>query len=195
MAKPPFARAEDVFTLGGKATPHNDPYQRFRTYMTFWLVTLLALMAILSPMLWLRPSPRDKRLITLRRHASQAGIAVKLTEPPLYNPPGGLISYRYAYAPQCPGPHFLLVRDAYASAALKPAYNGWRWRIEPLRPLSDEAGRRLEEALEQLPGDVLVLESTRMALSFWWGESLSVEQFSQPTKALTALREALGRLP
>lgn len=160
--------------------------------MTFWLVTLLALMAILSPMLWLRPSPRDKRLITLRQHAGQAGIAVKFTESPLYDPPGGLISYRLAYPPQRPGPHFLLVRDAYASAALKPAYNGWRWRIEPLRPLTDEANQRLAQALEHLPEDALVLESTRMALSFWWGESLTVEQFTQRIEALIALREALA---
>lgn len=160
--------------------------------MTFWLVILFTMMAVLSPLLWLRPSPRDKRLLVLRQYAGRDGVVVKFTQSPLYNPPAALIGYRYRYPQQRPGPRFVMVRDAYASAVLNPAYDGWRWRIEPYRPLSEEAKQYLEQVLESLPGDALVLESTQTALSFWWEESLSVEQFKQSNEALTSLRDALA---
>lgn len=159
--------------------------------MTFWLVTLLAMLTIASPVLWLRPSLRDKRLGLLRQAASRGGVEVKFAKPPLHAPPGGLISYRWAYAANRPGPIFVLVRDAYASEALKPFVAGWRWRIEPLRPLSADARRCLERALECLPEDALVLESGRRHLTLWWGESLDMSHFACCQEALAAVRDAL----
>ena len=85
-----------------------------------------------------------------------------------------------------------MVRDEYASEALKPFIEGWRWRIEPLRPLSHEARHYLEQALAALPDDALVLESERIHLTLWWGESLEVEAFATPRVALMAARDALA---
>lgn len=160
--------------------------------MTFWLVTLFAMLAILSPVLWLRPTRRDRRLGQLRQHARQAGIAVKFAKPPLHAPPAGLVSYRWTYAQSRPGPHFVLVRDTHASEALKPFVDGWRWRIEPLRPLPEAARECLEQALAQLPDDALVLESARGSLTLWWGESLEVARFVSCQEALAAARDALA---
>ena len=120
------------------------------------------------------------------------GIAVRFAKPPLHAPPGGLVSYRWRYPQAEPGPLFVLVRDEYASEALKPFIEGWRWRIEPLRPLSREARHCLEQALAVLPEDALVLESERIHLALWWGESLEVEAFAAPQVALMAARDALA---
>lgn len=160
--------------------------------MTFWLVTLFVFLAMLSPIMWLRPSRRDRRLGLLRQHARQTGVAVKFAKPPLHAPPGGLVSYRWSYPQAQPGPVFLLARDDYASEALKPFVEGWRWRIEPLRPLSSEARQCLEQALVALPEDALVLESERIYLTLWWGESLDVAQFSDCQAAVTTARDALS---
>ena len=160
--------------------------------MTFWLVTLLAMLAILSPVLMLRPSRRDQRLGVLRQHARQVGVGVKIAKSPLHDPPGGLISYRWRYSQAHPGPVFVLVRDSHASSALKPFDGAWRWRIEPLRPLSREAAAALETLVALLPDDALVLESERGALTLWWGESFGVEKFDQCNEAMAALRDTLA---
>lgn len=163
--------------------------------MTFWLVTLFVFLAMLSPIMWLRPSRRDRRLGLLRQHARQAGIGVKFAKPPLHAPPGGLVSYRWSYAQTQPGPVFLLVREDYASEALKPFIEGWRWRVEPLRPLSSEARQSLLKALASLPEDALVLESERVYLTLWWGESLDIEEFTDCQAALATVRDALSGSP
>lgn len=163
--------------------------------MTFWLVTLFVFLAMLSPIMWLRPSRRDRRLGLLRQHARQTGIGVRFAKPPLHAPPGGLVSYRWSYPQTQPGPLFLLVRDDYASEALRPFIEGWRWRIEPLRPLSSEARQYLEQALAALPEDALVLESERIHLTLWWGESLDVAGFTDCQAALAAARDALVDFP
>ncbi|GHA90214.1 hypothetical protein [Modicisalibacter luteus] len=173
--------------------------------MTFWLVTVLAMLAILSPVLMLRPSRRDQRLGMLRQHARQAGISVKIAKPPLHDPPGGLVSYRWRYPQAHPGPLFVLVRAAYASTALKPFDTEWRWRIEPLRPLSQDTAMELARLVARLPEDALVLESERGALTLWWRESLSLEAFEACDKAMGEVRDRLasphaekglsGRLP
>lgn len=160
--------------------------------MTFWLVTLFAVLVMLSPVLWLQPSRRDQRLSQLRQYAGQVGVEVKFAKPPLHSPPGGLISYRWSYAPTRPGPIFLLVRDAHASDVLKPFIAGWRWRIEPLRPLTSDTQRWLEHALATLPEDALVVESDRHRLTLWWGESLDKESFVACQQVLAAVREALS---
>lgn len=160
--------------------------------MLFWLVTLLAILVILSPALMLRPSRRDQRLGALRQHARRAGIGVKFAKPPLHDPPGGLVSYRWAYPQSQPGPVFLLVHNTYASEALKPFNEEWRWRIEPLRPLSEVARNALASVLADLPQDALVLESERSALTLWWCESLNAAAFESWEEKVAAMRDALA---
>ena len=126
--------------------------------MAFWLVTLFAMLAILSPVMWLRPSRRDRRLGELRQQARQKGVGVKFAKPPLHSPPPGLVSYRWSYSQSRPGAYFVLVREEHASEALKPLSaecREWRWRIEPLRPLPASLAARLEEELARLPEDAV----------------------------------------
>ncbi|KXS39544.1 MAG: hypothetical protein AWU55_526 [Halomonadaceae bacterium T82-2] len=160
--------------------------------MTFWLVLGLTLLAMLSPVVWLRPSPRDRRLVGLREAARAAGVSVHFGKPPLHAPEGGLVAYRWRYPQTRPGPRFVAVRDSHASEALKPCGEGWRWRIEPLRPFSAQQGRAFDETLAQLPGDALVLESTRDFLWLWWRESQGAQTFDTLASPVATLRDALA---
>lgn len=162
--------------------------------MTFWLVLGLALLAMLSPVVWLRPSPRDRRLVGLREAAREAGVSVHFGKPPLHEPEGGVVAYRWRYPQTRPGPRCVAVRATHASEALRPCdeAEGWRWRIEPLRPLTVGQRDALAAALAPLPADALVLESTRDFLWLWWRESQSAAAFDALDARLGTLRDALA---
>ncbi|MFC3282476.1 preprotein translocase subunit YajC [Litchfieldella rifensis] len=143
-----------------------------------WLIIIVLMLLVISPMLWLRPSSSQRRLGKLRDEAIKAGAKVKLGKPPLHEASSSMPCYRWLYPPQRPGPHFLLVRNAEASESLKEFRPGWRWRVEPLRPLPDAVDARLGELLTRLPEDALVIESDRDALTLWWWESQGGERFT-----------------
>ncbi|WP_458524756.1 preprotein translocase subunit YajC [Onishia taeanensis] len=159
-----------------------------------WLIMLLVLGLMLSPIMWLRPSPRQQRTGRLREVANEAGIRVRLSESPLHEA-GKMVSYRWMFPAEHPGPRFVLVREAVASEALKPCREGWRWRIEPLRPLPGETMARLEAALAELPEDATVVESSRDALTLWWKESLGVDAFERHRDNLSSLHHHLAGRP
>lgn len=160
-----------------------------------WLIIVLVLMFVIAPVMWLKPSPRQARVSRLRTAATQEGVTVKLAKPPLHEVRGTMPSYRWTYPPQRPGPRFMLVRNEKASEALKTFRPGWRWRIEPLRPLPAAAEDHLVTLLERLPQDALVLESDREALTMWWYESQQGERFVAYAQNFAALRDALAGRP
>ncbi|WP_136254246.1 preprotein translocase subunit YajC [Onishia niordana] len=159
-----------------------------------WLIIALVIGLMLSPMMWLRPSSQQKRMGRLRQAVTNAGVKVKLGDSPLHEG-GRMASYRWMYPGEYPGPRFVLVREAVASDALKPFMHGWRWRIEPLRPLPGEALAMLELALGELPVDAQVVESSRDALTLWWGESLGADAFEHHRENLSSLQQHLAGRP
>lgn len=160
-----------------------------------WVVIAIALMLMISPVLWLKPSPRQRRIVPLRNAARKAGVTVKLEKPPLHGETVAMPGYRWDYPVERPGPRFVLVRDAEASEALKPYLAGWRWRIEPLRPLPESARKPLEALLMRLPQDALVLESSEHGITLWWWESQNAERFGTYLEDFRRLRDALTGLP
>ncbi|PRY61666.1 hypothetical protein B0H98_11166 [Vreelandella songnenensis] len=159
-----------------------------------WLIIGFILMFVMAPVLWLKPSPRQKRQGRLRARAAEQGASVKLEKPPLHHFKGMMPAYRWPYPQAKPGPDFLLVRDSNASSALEAYCAGWRWRIAPLRALPESAEQVLKELLERLPQDALVVESTPMGLTLWWWESQAAERFSVYADAFKQLRSMLGGL-
>jgi hypothetical protein len=89
----------------------------------------------------------------------------------------------------------MMVRKNQGSEALKPFSHGWRWRIEPLRPLTGKAKSCLEALLTRLPQDALVLESSPSALTLWWWESQDAGRFSTYLEDFAALRDVLKGRP
>ncbi|WP_163560149.1 preprotein translocase subunit YajC [Halomonas sp. NO4] len=160
-----------------------------------WVVIAIALMLMVSPVLWLKPSPRQRRIVPLRKAAREAGVTVKLEKPPLHGETTAMPGYRWDYPVERPGPRFVLVRDSEASEALKPCLAGWRWRIEPLRPLPQAAQAPLEALLTRLPQDALVLESSEHGITLWWWESQNAERFGTYLDDFRRLRESLAGHP
>ncbi|MDZ7853561.1 MAG: preprotein translocase subunit YajC [Halomonas sp.] len=160
-----------------------------------WVIIFIAVMLVISPVLWLKPNPRQKRVAQMRTAMSRAGVTVKLDKPPFHEARGVMPHYRWPYPPQQPGPDFTLVRDVEAGPALKPFRHGWYWRFEPLRPLPEAAEAPLEALLTRLPLDAKVLESNRAALGLWWWESQDAERFSSYLEDFAALRDALAGHP
>lgn len=157
-----------------------------------WVVIVLVLLLMISPVLWLRPSPRQRRLVPLRNAANKAGVQVVLEKPPLHGVDTAMPGYRWSYPTDAPGPRFLLVRASEASAVLKPCVADWRWRIEPLRPLSGAARTPLDALLTRLPQDALVVESSESAITLWWWESQTAERFLTYVDDFRRLRDALA---
>jgi len=157
----------------------------------------LAVFAILSPALWLRPSAHETRRGSLRQAARASGVAVRFDNAPLQETQS-LVGYRWRYPQAAPGSDFTLVREAYASDRLEEAMPGWRWRQAPLPPLSAASFQRLEQALSELPEDALVVESVSRGLTLWWEESQDAKTFAPALRALTGLVDQLagsGRHP
>ena len=89
-----------------------------------WLIIVFILMFVIAPVMWLKPSPRQKRQMALRSCAARQGVAVKMAKPPLHHFRGTMPAYRWHYPQQAPGPDFVLVRDSNASDALEPFHAG-----------------------------------------------------------------------
>lgn len=159
-----------------------------------WLIILGVVGLVFAPAMWLRPSPRQQRLIGLREAARHAGITVRIENSPLHDGGELLPAYRWPYPAQQPGPDFVLVRDAVASQALKPYQAGWRWRLEP-RPLPDDALAQLAALVGRLPADALVVESGPAALTLWWDESLDIASLESLAAGFAALRDTLAGRP
>ncbi|WP_254275278.1 preprotein translocase subunit YajC [Halomonas sp. 3H] len=160
-----------------------------------WFFILFALMLVISPVMWLKPSPRQRRIADLRSQVMRAGVSVKLESPPLHGIKTAMPVYRWHYPQERPGPDFLLVRDSHAADALKPFAHGWRWRHEPLRPLPAPLETRLRSLLGRLPQDALVVESGARALGLWWHESQGFERVSTYLEDFQALRDGLAGRP
>ncbi len=157
-----------------------------------WLLILFVLMLMISPVLWLKPSPRQRRVVPLRSAAGKAGVQVTMEAPPLHGISNAMPSYRWPYPQEAPGPRFVLLRDSEASEALKTFIPGWRWRIEPLRPLPEAAREPLEALLMRLPQDALVIESRESGIILWWWESQRAERFLTYVDDFRQLRDALA---
>ncbi|SHM43444.1 preprotein translocase subunit YajC [Vreelandella subglaciescola] len=157
-----------------------------------WLIIGFIVMMVISPVMWLKPSPRQHRHTQLRAMARDNGVEVARQDAPLHLVRGKMPAYRLRYPGEHPGPDFVLVRDAVASAALARYVDGWRFRIAPLRPLPETAQARLKALMALLPDDVLMVQSSEVALTLWWWESGTAESFAPCVDAAAVLRDSLG---
>ncbi|MDN6180760.1 MAG: preprotein translocase subunit YajC [Halomonas subglaciescola] len=157
-----------------------------------WLIIGFIVMMVISPVMWLKPSPRQHRHTQLRAMARHKGVEVARQEVALHVIKGKMPAYRLRYPGEHPGPDFVLVRDAVASTALARYVEGWRFRIAPLRPLPEAAQGQLAVLVALLPSDVLMVQSSEVALTLWWGESATAERFAPCIDAAGALRDALS---
>jgi hypothetical protein len=144
--------------------------------MTWWIVLLLV-GAALSPLVWLRPSPRQRGQMELRLAARRLGLGMQLSQQdwPHWltgSPPGSCAQYHRARRPG---------RDdswLYWQVAPGQWCNQWR------EPCTDAV---MLERLQGLPADVYKVEAGPQMVVLYWGERGGEEELRRVAEVLAAV--------
>jgi len=173
-----------------------------------WIIIAIVLLAAFGPVLWLMPSPRDRRLSAVRLAGRQEGLSVDIRHIPKTNPTaqervssGGVIrdpvvecaAYGHTFARRLNRlPPWRLLKSEGASDGPRPD-----WVFDPVPDTSNPYWRRLwpslEPLFERLPADVIGLElEPRLATVFWLERAGSGPD--QVREIAGQLRDLEGRL-
>ncbi len=145
-----------------------------------WLIISLVVMSLIGSVMWVMPTPRQKFQAQLRLRSRKLGFQVQLAQLELPRARGETEGETIGV------PVYRLVRqnlsrqerdhwtewkvcrvETLANAGLP---HGWSW-IKGEAMLSEPALQVLNSTLEQLPADVLALESTPIHLNVFWQEA------------------------
>ncbi|PSL14869.1 hypothetical protein CLV44_10645 [Marinobacterium halophilum] len=153
-----------------------------------WVIIVFIVASLVGSVMWVMPSPRQRYQADLRMRARKLGIQVQLARLALPRAQGEM----EAETISVPAYRFVRTnleraeRDAWIGwqvhrlATLNDAGlpDGWSW-IKGAERLSATAQASIIELLQQLPDDVVGVESTPLHLSLYWherGESDRLEQ-------------------
>lgn len=158
--------------------------------MTYLLIALV-LAIILSPLLGMRSSPRQKLVADLRRCAVSNGLQIKLSRLAGAREGEGRLDsvlYRLRWLKDTKpstlrrGEEWLLIRGGHRGDAAP--WGEWRWlSLPPALELQAAIG----VAVEALTGDITGFEASREGLAVYWrerGESADVKQLAEALKKL-----------
>ena len=159
--------------------------------MTTALIIIFIMLAMLSPLTWLRPSKRETRTASVRKAVIADGIRVDLKRPVLSDAPNGIVGYRRPWPTERDVTPFILVHEDWASEALREAVPGYRWREESRLADDADVSAAILQLTRTLPDDALMLEASLSGLTLWWGESLSVEGCAEWRREFEALHALL----
>ncbi|WP_158772814.1 hypothetical protein [Cobetia sp. L2A1] len=159
--------------------------------MTTALIIIFIILAMLSPLTWLRPSKRETRTARVRKAVIAEGLRVDLKSPVLSDAPKGIVGYRRPWPTERDVTPFILVHEEWASEALREAVPGYRWREESRLAQDIEVSAALEKFTRALPDDALILESSLSGLRLWWGESQDLEDSAEWRSEFEALHALL----
>ncbi|WP_252271601.1 hypothetical protein [Pseudomonas subflava] len=143
--------------------------------MTWWIVLLLVGVA-LSPLVWLRPSHRQRGQMELRLAARRMGLGMQLgrQEWPHWlegNPPERCAHYHRGRRPGR--------SDSWAYWQIAPGQWCNQWR----EPCADAA---MLERLHGLPADVYKVEADTQMVSLYWGERGGENELRQVAEFLVS---------
>jgi len=166
------------------ATIHTKPYPLKLEAVLVWAIIILAMLLVIGPLMWLRPTPRERRLAALRGAGQKAGLRVTLRQLPKLDlapedrvTPGGrplpttreLAVYLHPLEPKLrmlPGWRILRGSDGL------PAWPGWVFESgrKPDNPWLGQLLATLAPHVERLPADVIALECDPFTLGAYWLE-------------------------
>ncbi|OPX56954.1 hypothetical protein SAMN02745127_00854 [Oceanospirillum multiglobuliferum] len=147
---------------------------------TNWLIILVIVAAVISPIFWLMPSPRQRYQMELRKQAMHAGLKVRIEKLKLNGQEYSAVAYRWMREDKKNVYRFKVARTARLEKEEigiygDPFIEGWHWLEEPM-PIADAATlAKLEEMLKALPADTMILEGGTATLTLWWHENGSPE--------------------
>lgn len=126
--------------------------------MQAWWVILFIAVA-LSPLVWLRPSPRQRDQMAVRLAARRQGLGMQLAQEdwPYWMEERAPARCAQYHRPRRQG------GDSWCFWQVTPGLWQDRWR----EPCSDA---QLLSQLSRLPGDAYKIEANRQMISLFWGE-------------------------
>lgn len=160
-----------------------------------YVVAIVAILMVVGSILWLKPSPAQRRQTELRLLARQLGIDVRLCNLPQCRrarvreerPEQGVVYRLPIYDPAAAGvPPYLLCRENAASA----------WSAEIDAPLPPALLALIDRVCAGLPADAVALELGPAGPAVYWKERGDDDTLRRLYKSLEDLRTALlGRSP
>jgi len=183
-----------------------------------WLIIGLVLLAAFGPVLWLKPSKRDKRLTQLRTQARQAGLTVDIKPLPQLNPQS---HERVSAGGRLRESNQLIA--CYSRTMVKPLQLVAGWRLHQLDPSTPTTRPSIEVApgwffdpqevyppcdgwpaskdiilpiIANLSEKILAVEIGSRSVGVYWSENAAATRLSVPNLAstLTTCEQAILEL-
>lgn len=148
-----------------------------------YLIIVLVIGLMLSPVFWLMPSPSQKRQMLLRQYAMSLGFQIKVCDLPQTHrqsvrkeaPEQGVV-YRLPWLEKFTG------RNGFQQLLIRGDDN------PALSETSPELFQLMRDRLEQLPDCVYALEISASGVGIYWKERATVEQVKTLYDWLVTLR-------
>ena len=167
--------------------------------MASWVpivVIIFAVVLVIGPVMWLKPSSRDRKLAELRQKAAGAGLKVQMQSLPEALGQGTAATY----FSQWRNPRRLSTGWALELQRMSHEmhfHGRWDWRKGRAAPEAAQAA--LNELIDLLPGDATAVFANDSGLGVQWRERTGDAGFTQVQDALAAQRpvieEAIRQVP
>lgn len=143
-----------------------------------WVIAVVVISMVLAPLMWIMPTPTQKRQARMREAARQCGLQVRIGPLPQTR------RDKVRRQPEETGVSY--IRQHPRSRTQWPRWIAWREVPEgesrlPER-LAPEQRQLLQDILEQLPADAVAVECNQQGLIVYWrerGDEATVRQLAQ----------------
>jgi len=144
-----------------------------------WVIITFVMLSLLGSLMWIKPSPREKMQAAMRLHAKQLGFMVQIARVETTRGKGEMEVEKISV------PAYRILRDDLPQA-LRDRWISWQiFRVENVADSGLPAGwswkkgegklpaatlTLIRELIEQLPADVIALESSSVHFTVYWRE-------------------------
>jgi hypothetical protein len=152
-----------------------------------WLLIVFGTALVLSPLMWLKQSPHQKRIAELRRQANVASLQVSLhRRPDAREDERRLEAVCYRLPWQDTDCRQSWVLQRVSSRGWPSEYQGWSW-------MAEEAGKQwhdlLAETIANLPEGVGAIVASAQGIGVIWDERGDLSELNQICEFLHRLRQ------
>ena len=152
-----------------------------------WLVIIFAIAVVLSPLMWFKQSPRQKRISQLRSAAAGLNLQVSLhRRPEARETEGALSSVCYKIRCGQESPHSAWVLHRFSTRGWASHWEGWQWFNHQADGSWSDV---VEDIVKDMPEGVsaIIMQSTSVGMI--WDERGDEEQLGQIAKKLMQLKQ------
>ena len=161
-----------------------------------WLLIVLGVAIVVSPLMWFRQSPRQKLVTDLRRLASSMGLQVSLDRrPDAREDETALECVRYSLPWQDESCRQAWVLHRYSQRGWQPdspdlSSSGWLWTIAQASPQWDSV---LAESLGELPAGVSAVIANKAGIGVTWNEREDSSDLEEVVNFLKKLQQIANK--